>query len=372
MARLLFVLPVLLSVFLYWLHAYYFAGTFCDSPASLVGKTVIVTGANTGIGKTTALDLASRGARVILACRSEARAMPAVKEIREKTKNDQVIFMPLDLASFRSVRDFAASFIEKEGKLNILINNAGIIGTDDAKLSEDGIEMTMAINYFGPFLLTNLLVDVMKASGPGGRIVNLNSLLYNFANPAAFQDFEALKTDGTAGYPKENIDLQMLDDGTFSQLCRYLPAGIRDWLLSPFVGKSMIRYNNSKMADLLFTLELARRLAGTGITTYSPHPGVITTEIGMDRNTEKERTSSDFQGLIATVITAEFFRKSLEGGAQTTVCCAVDEKRANESGLYYSDCEPMEVRRPEYRDAALLAKFYDWSMEVTSLKTHQL
>ena len=109
------------------LHVFYFGGTYCASRASLSGKTVIVTGANTGIGKTTALDMAARGARVILACRSEKRTLPALKEIVEKTRNDRVIFMELDLASFASVQKFTDAVLKNEKRLDILINNAGML-----------------------------------------------------------------------------------------------------------------------------------------------------------------------------------------------------------------------------------------------------
>ena len=132
MAKLFYLalIPLLLLGATQLLHIFYFGGTFCESRASLLGKTVIVTGANTGIGKTTALDMAARGARVILACRSEKRALPAVEEIVEKTKNSEVLFMKLDLASFSSVQEFSDKFLRNEKRLDILINNAGVIGSE--------------------------------------------------------------------------------------------------------------------------------------------------------------------------------------------------------------------------------------------------
>ena len=139
MARCLAVLaivPFLIPCVTYLMHILYFAGTYCDSKAMLTGKTVIVTGANTGIGKTTASDMAARGARVILACRNAAKALLALKEILESTKNPNIVFMELDLASLQSVRDFAELFLKKEERLDILINNAGLISSNEPKLSK--------------------------------------------------------------------------------------------------------------------------------------------------------------------------------------------------------------------------------------------
>ena len=291
--------------------------------------------------------------------------MPVVNDIKEKTKNQEVIFMPLDLASLQSVRNFARSFIANEQRLDILINNAGLIGSNEVKLSEDGIESTIAVNHLGPFLLTNLLLDVMKQSGPGGRIVNVASLLYNFANPAAFQDFDALKVDGIADNP-ESPNADHLDDGVYCRLLKHLPESIQARFLSAFKKPKMLRYNNSKLANLLFTVELAKRLSGTGITAYSLHPGVITTEIGKERGpTGKEPETSLYKQIMDLFNPSGYFRKTLEGGAQTTICCAVDEKLANESGGYYSDCEAMNVKRPEFHDPVLTAKFWKWSEQMT-------
>jgi len=361
---ILALLPLFIAAILHFLYILYFAGTFCNSDASLTGKTVIVTGSNTGIGKTTAMDMAARGARVILACRSEARTIPAVNEIRSKTKNDQVIFMRLDLVSFQSVRDFAKEFIDKEERLDILINNAGLVSSNEPKFSEDGIEVTIAVNHLGPFLLTNLLLDVMKRSGPGGRIVNVASGLYNFANPAAFRDFDSLKTDGSSGY-FESINLNHLENSVFSKMLYFIPDSIQQYILNS-IKPWLIRYNNSKLANVLFTVELAKRLAGSGITAYSLHPGVITTDLGVDRNgVDAKLATKAVERLVQMVNPFLALRKTLEGGAQTTICCAVDEKLANVSGRYYSDCAEVEVRRPEFHDSAVVSGFWEWSAVMT-------
>jgi len=370
MARVLVFLslfPLVVIGIFHLLHVLYFAGTYCSSQTMLTGKTVIVTGANTGIGRTTALDMASRGARVILACRSETRTMQALNEIRQNTKNDLVVFMRLDLASTKSIREFVKLFLEKEERLDILINNAGLIATDEPKFNEDGIELTMAVNHLGPFLLTNLLLDLMKRSSPGVRIVNVSSGLYNFANPLAFRDnFESLRTDGTAGY-FENLNLDHLENSQLYKLLYYVPNSVKQRIVRSVMTPRRIRYNNSKLANVLFTVELAKRLKGTGINAYSLHPGVIKTEIGVERDLNSQKSLKTEGGWLDAFNPLFSMRKTLEGGAQTTICCAVDEMLANESGRYYSDCAAVEVRRPEFYDADLNARFWEWSSELTGL-----
>ena len=152
----------------------FMAGGVCKSKARLDGKTVIITGANTGIGLETAVDLAKRNARVILACRSVERGETAAVEVRKRSGNDNVVFVQLDLASLDSVRKFAANILEEEPRIDILINNAGILSPSFTKTA-DGIEATFAVNHLGHFLLTNLLLDRIKEA-PSARIVNVSSM----------------------------------------------------------------------------------------------------------------------------------------------------------------------------------------------------
>ncbi|XP_061621715.1 retinol dehydrogenase 13 isoform X2 [Phyllopteryx taeniolatus] len=149
------------------------AGRVCRSKASLNGKTVLITGANTGLGKETALDLAQRGARVILACRDLTKASMAADYIRRKSGNNNVVVMKLDLASLKSVRELASQVINSEERLDILINNAGIMMCPKWK-TEDGFEMQFGVNHLGHFLLTNLLLSMLKSSAPS-RIVIVSS-----------------------------------------------------------------------------------------------------------------------------------------------------------------------------------------------------
>uniref|UniRef100_A0A8B9KAY5 Zgc:64106 n=1 Tax=Astyanax mexicanus TaxID=7994 RepID=A0A8B9KAY5_ASTMX len=187
----------------------------------LNGKTAIVTGANTGIGKFIALDLARRGARVILACRSKDRGTGALNEIRKLSGNQDVHLRLVDTSSLESVRKFAAQILEEEKELHILVNNAGASGLPKG-MTADGLDITFATNHVGPFLLTNLLLDLLKKSAPA-RIVNVSS----------------------ANHWRGKVDF------------------------SHFRGENLVYtmdavYNHTKLHNIIWTNELARRLKGTG------------------------------------------------------------------------------------------------------------
>ena len=212
------------------------AGGVCRSKARLDGKTVIITGANTGIGLETAVDLAKRNARVILACRSVERGEKAAVEVRKRSNNDNAVFCQLDLASLESVRKFASKILEEEPRIDILINNAGVMALPQRTLTIDGFEMQFGTNHLGHFLLTNLLLDRIKEA-PSARIVNVSS----GAHRQGKMDFDNLNSEKS-----------------------YVP-----W----------VAYGTSKLANILFTRSLAKRLEGTNVTANSLHPGVINTEL---------------------------------------------------------------------------------------------
>ncbi|XP_034721769.1 retinol dehydrogenase 11-like, partial [Etheostoma cragini] len=191
-------------------------------------------GANTGIGKTTAMDLARRGARVILACRDRRRAEAAAQEIIQETGNSQVIFMHLDLASLTSVRSFAEEFLRSESRLDLLINNAGLM---NGGKTEDGFGMIFGVNHLGHFLLTVLLLERLKASGRS-RVVTVSSKAYKLGTV----DFTCLRTHGDVSLG--DSDLQLFH-----------------------------KYCHSKLCNVLFTHELAKRLQGSDVTCYCLHPG---------------------------------------------------------------------------------------------------
>ncbi|KAI4872975.1 hypothetical protein NFI96_023662 [Prochilodus magdalenae] len=292
------------------------AGGVCKSKARLDGKTVLITGANTGIGKETAVDMAKRGARVILACRDLDKAHTAAGEIRKRSGNGNVLVKKLDLASLQSVRALAKDIKENEDRLDILINNAGIMMCPKW-LTEDGFEMQFGVNHLGHFLLTNLLLDQLKSSTPS-RIVNVSSLAHERGH-IHFNDI--------------NLDKN------------YDPR------------KS---YEQSKLANVLFSSELTSRLKGTGVTVYSLHPGVVRTELG--------RYFFPKMALWMRILIVPLFLlfKTPWEGAQTTIYCAVDESLQNTSGLYYSDCAPKEAA-PQARDDATASKLWDLSASMVGL-----
>ncbi|XP_028251362.1 dehydrogenase/reductase SDR family member 13-like [Parambassis ranga] len=285
----------------------------CKSTAKLHGKTAVVTGANTGIGKTTAMDLARRGARVILACRDRRRAEAAVQEIIQETGNQQVVFMQLDLASLKSVRSFAENFLNSESRLDLLINNAGLLNSGT---TEDGFGMIFGVNHLGHFLLTVLLLDRLKASGPS-RVVNVASKAYEMGKV----DFHCLTTH------------------------KDLSVGSGDYQLFK-------KYCHSKLCNILFTYELAKRLQGSDVTCYSLHPGTIKTEIG--------RYSSFWWRLLIAPISFLFFVDA-ESGAQTTLHCALEPGIENLSGHYFTQCAPLLSIESKARDDAAATKLWELS-----------
>uniref|UniRef100_A0A8C2IIT9 Si:ch211-107o10.3 n=1 Tax=Cyprinus carpio TaxID=7962 RepID=A0A8C2IIT9_CYPCA len=300
-----------LFVFRRWL-----AGGVCRSKARLDGKTVLITGANTGIGKETAVDMAKRGARVILACRDMGRANRAADEVRKRSGNGNVIVKMLDLASLQSVRALAKDIQQTEERLDILINNAGIMMCPQWK-TEDGFEMQFGVNHLGHFLLTNLLLDLLKKSAPS-RVVSVSSLAHE-KGQIHFDDINLEK----------NYD-------------------------------PLISYQQSKLANVLFTRELAVRLKGTEVTTYALHPGVIHTELG------RHFFPSLPLWKRLLFMPLFFFVKTPWQGAQTTIYCAVNESLQNTSGLYYSDCAHKEAA-PQGRDDAAARRLWDLSASMVGL-----
>ncbi|XP_038073161.1 retinol dehydrogenase 12-like [Patiria miniata] len=328
------VVAVVLSGFILsiWRLRRFIAGGRCYSEARLDGKAVIITGANTGIGRETARDLARRGARVILACRDVAKATEARADIRRATSRGQLVIRKLDLASLASVRAFADKIKEEESQLHILINNAGVMMCP-RQSTEDGFEMQFGVNHLGPFLLTNLLLDLLKSSAPA-RIVNVSSVAH-----------------GSGKIHWDDVNMTTEYD-------------------------RFDAYGQSKLAVVLFTRELSRRLEGTGVTANCLHPGVVQTELF--RHIMEEKPDGVI-GLAMRLIslTPGFFFKSAVEGAQTSIYCAVAPELAEISGMYFADCAPRmpsagaqneeEARRLwalSYRMVGLERRV-DWKKEAT-------
>ena len=278
----------------------------------LTGKTFIVTGANTGIGKVTALELARKGAHVILACRSVAKTEAVVAEIQRTTGNRNVEVVELDLGDLASVRRCADQLLARADlTIHGLINNAGLAG--HRGITKDGFEIQFGTNHLGHYLFTRLLLERIKRGQ--GRIVNVASI---------------------AHYRAHGIDWEAVRRKTRTRV-------------------GMHEYSVSKLANVLFTKELARRLAGTGVTTYALHPGGVATDVW-------RRLPQPLRWLVT--------RKMLtpEQGAQTTLNCATAPELASETGKYYDDCKE---RRPSRlaEDTALAAELWTKSAEWTGLPT---
>jgi NAD(P)-dependent dehydrogenase (short-subunit alcohol dehydrogenase family) len=173
------VVPALLLIY-YLIRVFLINGTTCPSKARIDGKTVVITGGNTGIGKETARELAARGGRVIMGCRDTVKSAAAVEEIKRTTKNEQVFFKKLDLASTDSIRNFADEILREETRLDVLILNAGVMFTP-YMLTKDGFEFQFGVNHLGHFLLTHLLLDRLKENAPS-RVVVVSSLAHTLGS----------------------------------------------------------------------------------------------------------------------------------------------------------------------------------------------
>ena len=251
----------------------------------VAGKRVLITGATRGIGLAAAIELARRGALLTLVARNEARAADAVRQIHAAARGASVDVLTADLASQASIRQFAIDVQAKYSSIQVLINNAGAIYAT-RQLSPDGIELTWAVNHLAPFLMTTLLLDRLKASTPA-RIVTTSSDAHEGAQ-IPFDDMNAQRSWGGFGFP---------------------------------------RYGQTKLANILFTVELARRLAGTGVTANCVHPGFVAT--GFNRN-------NGFLMRIGMAISRPFARSAVKG-AETLVWLVDSDAAGDTSGGYFVD-----------------------------------
>lgn len=272
----------------------------------LAGRTALLTGANTGIGLVTARELAKQGAHLFITCRSAERAQPALEQIRATSGNTQVEALVLDLGDFASVRQCAQTFLARGLPLHLLVNNAGLAGTRG--LSASGFELAFGVNHMGHFLLTQLLLERIQASAPA-RIVTVAS---------------------RAHYRASGLHWDALRHTTRSRT-------------------AIDEYSNSKLANVLFSAELGRRLAGSGVAAYALHPGVVASDVW--RAVPWPLRSLMKLGMIST-----------EDGAVTTLFCATAPEIAQDSGLYYDKCRP---RTPSAmaRDKALAAELWQRSVQ---------
>ena len=279
---------------------------------SMAGKTCLVTGATAGIGKETALGLARQGATVVVAGRNRERCTATVEQIKAQTGNSSVDFLVADLSSLQEVRKLASQVKESYPRLDVLVNNAGAIMLS-RRLSVDGIELTIALNHLSYFLLTNLLLDHLAASAPA-RIVNVSSSSHRKAR-IRFDDLEGQR--------------------------RY--CGMR-------------AYSQSKLANVFFTYELARRLEGTGVTANALHPGPVSTNF-LSNNGKLGQVLCFFMGLRGM---------SAPKGALTSIYLASSAEVEGVTGRFYE--KSREVRSsPSSYDRSVAERLWQVSAKMTEL-----
>ena len=278
-------------------------------------KVCLITGATAGVGKAAGGALADQGATVVLVGRDPEKTAATSEQIQELTGNRDVSFLLADLSSQRSVRQLADEFTAKFQRLDVLVNNAGSLMLSRQE-SVDGIEMTFALNHLSYFLLTNLLLDVLKASSPA-RIVNVAS----DAHQGAHLDFDDLQSqNGYGGYKA---------------------------------------YGRSKLANLLFTYELARKLEGTGVTVNGLHPGLVATSFLATNNGLRGRVYNFFLKRIG---------RSAEDGARTVIYLATSPEVEGVSGGYFMDDGLVDSSEASYdKDASL--RLWEESEALTGLES---
>lgn len=268
---------------------------------SVAKKTVLITGGNSGIGRETAVALASQGGSITITSRDPEKGKRAVEYIREKS-GSEVALLALDLASFASIRQAAADFLAAHDQLHVLVNNAGLI-LSQRSATQEGFETTFGVNHLGHFLLTQLLLDRIIASAPA-RIVNVSSDAHRFARKGL--DFDDLQS--THGYGGMQV------------------------------------YGRSKLANIYFTRELARRLEGTGVTVNAIHPGGVATGFAQE---------GDVKGVFSALFKiARPFLRSPAKGAETVIYAASAPELDGVTGKYFKDSRQGEVTKLAQDDQA--------------------
>ncbi len=278
-------------------------------------KVIVVTGANSGIGKATASDLARMGATVIMVTRDEQRGEDARSQIQRETESKSLDLRIADLSSFASIHDFAEQFQANYTKLDALVNNAGLYNLRK-HVTADGNESTFAVNYLAPFLLTHLVLGQLKKTAPS-RIVNVSSV----------------------GHYTGHIDFDDLN----------MENGYNGWRA----------YKQSKLALVLFTHELSKRFRGTGVTANSVHPGTVATNIW----------SRPFgpAGFIMSV--PKIFMKSAKDGAKTVVYLASSPEVTNVNGEYWDDLKVKQSSDESY-DEGVSRRLWDESLRLTRIQSY--
>src|SRR5829696_2082300 len=277
------------------------------------GKTALITGGTSGIGKATAVALAAMGADVVVVGRNRERGEAAIKEIKSQSHSESVQLMLADLSVQDEVRGLAEAFLESYDRLDVLVNNAGLVQSKRTETS-DGIETTLAINHLAPFLLTNLLLDRLKQSAPS-RVITVSSEAQRWGD----MDFDDLQS---------------------TQKYRGFPV-----------------YGMTKLANIMFTYELAERLKGTFVTANCLHPGAVGTNFGKNNGGP----------MTLFFRAAKPFMRSPEQGADTLIWLASSPDVEGVSGKYFSDRKEIEAKSVAY-DRAARRRLWEISEELTGLK----
>lgn len=270
-------------------------------------KIIIITGANAGIGKVTARELAKTGATIIMVCRSQERGGKALAEVKSASGNEQVHLMLCDLSSQASIRTLANEFLQRFERLDVLVNNAGAVFNKRIE-SVDGYEMTFALNHMGYFLLTKLLLERLKASAPS-RIVNVSSMAHQVPQ-VSFDDLQR-----TRNYRLFNV------------------------------------YGETKLMNILFTYELARRLEGTGVTVNALHPGFVRTNFG--------RSTTGLLGKLMMPI-VQLMAINEDKGAETSIYLASSPEVEGVTGKYWDEKKAISSIDHSY-DEAIQKRLWDVS-----------
>jgi NAD(P)-dependent dehydrogenase (short-subunit alcohol dehydrogenase family) len=277
------------------------------------GKTVLITGGTSGIGKAMAVAMTAMGANVVVVGRNPARGKAAVEEIKARSHSESVELMLADLSVQSEVRRLAEEFLERYDRLDVLANNAGLVQSKRTE-TPDGIETTLAINHLAPFLLTNLLIERLEQSAPS-RVITVSSEAQRWGN-VDFEDMQSRRK--YRGFPV---------------------------------------YGMTKLANIMFTYELAERLSGTGVTANCLHPGSVGTNFGQNN-----------RGPMALFFrTFKPFMRSPEQGADTLIWLASSPEVEGLSGMYFSDRKVIEAKKVTC-DPAARRRLWEISEDLTGLK----
>ncbi|XP_069820199.1 retinol dehydrogenase 14-like [Dendropsophus ebraccatus] len=301
---------VLAALFLTLLQRRFKSRRLCLDPKRLDGKTALITGGASGVGKQTAIALAKRGARVHITSHDDQKGEEALREIKKESTSMNVRFWNLNLANLQSIRNFCKEFLKGESRLDILINNDGVPAVLD--WTDNGFSMCFGVNHLGPFLLTNLLLERLKSCSPS-RIVNVTSSVHK--------------------YQKLN----------FSDL---------NYNIVP-----LFTYCRSKLANVYFTQEIARQMERHGVTACAVHPGYVTGDW-------TNQFSILFR-IVMYVFTTLFFI-SCQAASQTVIYCAISDDILQHNGGYFSDCKPRKLR-PYVQDAGIAKKLWEASEAMVGL-----